>query len=263
MTQLREKTTLFVEDWHRWQEARWSEVSAPHGIASLADTVWLGPQEQRVNGVAGLWRADGDAVVGTGLSGSGYTDASGSPVGDTVVLRLGDTVHAGDALVQIFVREGVPALRRKDPHARRRTVLRSIDAYEPDPDWVVEAQFTSRVEPLVVEQFDGHHTLQQTAGTLEFILDGQTHRLTATPGADELAVVFSDATNGSQTYRFRFLRPHLPDEAGVTTLDFNRAFLPPCAFSDHYICPLPSPGNRLDIAVTAGERLPVQDGVAL
>lgn len=39
--------------------------------------------------------------------------------------------------------------------------------------------------------------------------------------------------------------------------DFNRAFLPPCAFSGHYVCPLPSPENHLDLAVTVGERLPL------
>ena len=260
MTQLQEKTTSFVQDWHRWQEARWSEVCAPHGIASLADTVWLGSQERPVDGVVGLWRADGETVVGTGLSGSGYTDASGSPVADTIVLRSGDTVHAGDALLRVFVREGAPALRRRDPHASRRTLLQSINAYEPDPAWLVEARFTPREEPLAVEQFDGYHTMQQSAGTLEFTLEGRTHQLTATPGDGTLAIVFGDTTNGSQTYRFRFLRPALPDDAGVTTIDFNRAFLPPCAFSDHYVCPLPSPGNRLDVAVTAGERVPVLAG---
>ncbi|MEO6825758.1 MAG: DUF1684 domain-containing protein [Microbacteriaceae bacterium] len=257
MTQLREKTTFFVQDWHRWREARWSEVSAPHGIASLANTVWLGPQKQRVDNVAGLWRADGESVIGTGLSGSGYIDASGSPVGDTIVLRMGDTVHTGDALLHIYVRDGVPAFRRSDPDASRRTSLRSIDAYEPDPAWAVTAQFTSREESLMVELFDGYHARQQTAGTLEFTLDGRTRRLTATPGDGTLAIVFGDATNGSQTYRFRFLRIPLPDRAGVTTIDFNRAFLPPCSFSDYYVCPLPSAGNRLDVAVTAGERLPV------
>ena len=262
MTELREKTTSFAEDWPRWQEARWSEISAPFGIASLADTVWLGPHEQHVSGIAGLWRADGDTVVGTGLSGSGYADASGSPVADTIVLRLGDTLHAGDALLRIFVREGVPALRRFDPHTTRRTSLRSIDAYEPDPAWVVEAQFTPRDEPVAVEQVDGHRTLQSGAGTVEFALEGQMLRLTATRGAHALSVVFSDATNGSQTYRFRFLRLPLPDDAGATTIDFNRAFLPPCAFSDHYVCPLPPQGNRLDIAVTVGERMPVYDGYA-
>ena len=263
MDELCEKMESFAEEWDRWEETRWREISAPHGIAALADTVWLDEQEQRVDGVAGLWRADRDTVVGTGLSESGYTGVSGAPVADSVVLRPGDTLRAGDALLRTFVREGFPALRRIDPHAFRHTSLRSIATYRPDPAWVVEARFIPRDEPLAVEQVDGHRTLQSGAGTLEFTLGGQTRRLTATAGVDELAIVFSDATSGSETYRFRFLRPSLPDGAGVTTLDFNRAFLPPCSFSDYYVCPIPSPENRLDIAVTVGERLPVYDGDAL
>lgn len=262
MTDLRETAPDFAREWHRWHEERWSEVAAPHGIAALADTVWLGRHERPVAGVAGMWRAEADAVVGTGLSGSGYSDASGSPLPDTIVLRPGDTAHAGDVLLRTFVREGIPALRRVDPHAPRRTSLRSIAAYEPDPDWVAEARFTPRDEPLAVEQVDGHHTVQSGAGTLEFRLHGRAHRLTATTGVGELSVVFSDSSSGDETYRFRFVRPRLPDGAGRTVVDFNRSFLPPCAFSDHYVCPMPSPENRLDIAVTVGERMPRYEGGA-
>ena len=45
-----------------------------------------------------------------------------------------------------------------------------------------------------------------------------------------------------------------PDEAGRTAIDFNRAYLPPCAFSDQFVCPLPAPGNRLPVRIAAGER---------
>lgn len=44
-------------------------------------------------------------------------------------------------------------------------------------------------------------------------------------------------------------------------LDFNRAYNPPCAFTLFATCPLPPAGNRLDLAINAGEKnykLPVQ-----
>jgi uncharacterized protein (DUF1684 family) len=69
-----------------------------------------------------------------------------------------------------------------------------------------------------------------------------------------LWAVFADSTSGAGSYRFRFLRPAAPDADGRTTVDFNRALLPPCAFADHFVCPFPPPGNTLDIAVEAGER---------
>jgi uncharacterized protein (DUF1684 family) len=263
MTEPDETTASFLREWQRWEEARWNAVSARHGIASLADTTWLGPQEQRVDGAAGLWRADGDTAIGTGLAGSGYSTTSGSPIGDRIMLHPGESLQAGGTLLRIFARDGMLALRRLDPQAARRTSLRSISAYEPDPAWVVDARFTPRADPLAVEQFDGYQTEQPGVGALEFTLGGRAQMLIATRGTDELSVVFSDATSGRETYRFRFLRPPLPDEAGATTIDFTRAFLPPCSFSDHYVCPLPSPENQLDIAVTVGERLPVYaDGAA-
>ena len=259
---MRERTddgTAFETEWQRWQDARWRLVAGPHGIAALSATVWLGAAEQAVPGVAGRWRADGDRVVGTGLADAGYLHTDGTPVGDTVALHAGETLHAGDGLLRAFVREGVPALRRIDPHAERRVRLRSIAAYRPDPAWVVTARWTPTDEPIEVEQVDGHRTVQGDAGTLELELGGATRRLTATRAGRELAVVFRDATGDDDAYRFRFLRPPLPDEQGITAVDFNRAFLPPCAFSDHYVCPMPPPGNALDLAVTVGERLPMYE----
>ncbi len=249
--------TAFEAEWQRWQDARWRLVAGPHGIAALAATVWLSAEAQEVPGVAGRWRADADIAFGAGLADAGYEHTDGTPVGDTVALRAGETLHAGDGLLRAFVREGVPALRRIDPHAERRVRLRSIAAYRPDPAWVVTARWTATDEPIEVEQVDGHRTVQGNAGVLEFELAGTVRRLTATHAGRELAVVFRDATGEDDAFAFRFLRPALPDASGRTAIDFNRAFLPPCAFSDHYVCPMPTPGNALDIAVTAGERLPM------
>ncbi|GMA33890.1 DUF1684 domain-containing protein [Demequina litorisediminis] len=37
-------------------------------------------------------------------------------------------------------------------------------------------------------------------------------------------------------------------------IDLNFAFQPSCAYSSDWVCPLPGPGNRLDVAVDVGER---------
>jgi len=36
-------------------------------------------------------------------------------------------------------------------------------------------------------------------------------------------------------------------------LDFNEAYNPACAFSDHYNCPIPPKANTLAVAIRAGE----------
>ncbi len=41
---------------------------------------------------------------------------------------------------------------------------------------------------------------------------------------------------------------------GTTVLDFNKAYNPPCAFTEFATCPLPPAQNALPIAVRAGEK---------
>ena len=43
---------------------------------------------------------------------------------------------------------------------------------------------------------------------------------------------------------------------GTVTLDFNKAYSPPCAFTNYATCPLPPPQNRLDVRIEAGEKKP-------
>ena len=41
---------------------------------------------------------------------------------------------------------------------------------------------------------------------------------------------------------------------GGWRLDFNNAYNPACAVSDHYNCPIPRKGNTLSVAIRAGEK---------
>lgn len=82
-----------------------------------------------------------------------------------------------------------------------------------------------------------------------------------------LLLVFGDASNGSSgpagTYASgRFLFVHrVDDDARRVVLDFNRAFVPPCGFSNQYNCPLPPRNNRFAHVVDAGEkRVVFRDG---
>jgi uncharacterized protein len=50
----------------------------------------------------------------------------------------------------------------------------------------------------------------------------------------------------------------VPDPDGSVTLDFTRATNLPCAYTDLATCPLPPAGNRLPVAVEAGERIPYE-----
>ena len=78
-----------------------------------------------------------------------------------------------------------------------------------------------------------------------------------------LFLPFRDATSGHETYaagRYLLDTAKSADlggnpERGSLIIDFNFAYQPSCAFDPRWACPLAPPGNRLDLAVQAGERI--------
>jgi hypothetical protein len=86
-----------------------------------------------------------------------------------------------------------------------------------------------------------------------FELDGQECRLDAEGDDEGLFFNFRDLTNGQGSYPGgRFLDADAPAD-GKVLLDFNRAYSPPCAYTDYATCPTPLPQNKLPVPVKAGE----------
>ncbi|MDT7855021.1 DUF1684 domain-containing protein [Rubrivirga sp. S365] len=99
-----------------------------------------------------------------------------------------------------------------------------------------------------------------TAGHLVFTAGGVQRRLEAFQTLDDgplrLFVPFRDATSGRDTYGGgRYLDVDL-EPSGRYALDLNRAYHPYCVYDVSFSCPLPPAENRLELPVTAGERLP-------
>ncbi|WP_282859184.1 DUF1684 domain-containing protein [Pseudoclavibacter helvolus] len=245
----------FGERWAAWHDSRERAVRAPYGPAALVATNWLADGiGLELEGVAGSWTIEDGAVVGTGLAASGYTDASGSALSDRVTLTTGEELHDGDRILRAFARDDQRALRVLDPQSPGRSSLLGIDSYAPGDDYVVAATFRPSSEQVDVLQADGYVSRKDLGGKLDFELGGSAFSIDADHSEAGLQVVFADATSGDESYRFRFLTVQAPGADGTTTIDFNRAYLPPCAFSDQFVCPTPAADNRLTVPVRAGER---------
>lgn len=162
----------------------------------------------------------------------------------------------GDRRLAPIVREGRPALRVYDPDSPAHETFEGLEHFSHNTDLIV----SGRYHPFDVERIewvpnaDGAARGLALAGEVAFELDGVEHRLAVSATAEGLSASFGDTTNSADTFGFRFLALPAPDEDGNVALDFNRAFLPPCAFNDHSLCPLPPAGNRLPVAIEAGER---------
>ena len=270
----------------RWIEARERALRDPDGWLSLVALHWLAPgtttitaegtpDERRVvlpGAVdtpavilelddAGL-RFDPAPGVQATLDGREATPGTPQPLvddrdGPAPVLRVG-RLH-----ITHIHRHDRPALRIRDREAPTRTRFRGVPRFDFDPTLVVEARFEPAAEgatmpvTLVTEFVESH----PIAGTLHFELEGTTHSLVAERSGAGLFVVFGDRTNREPgvdgTYGGgRFLSLKAPDAEGRVEIDFNRATNPPCAFTPHATCPTPSAGNRLPVAIRAGERRP-------
>ncbi|GAA2443007.1 DUF1684 domain-containing protein [Agromyces soli] len=230
------------EDWVREREERvWGEW----GIASLAATHWLWTEPLELEGVPGRWHAADGVVVGEAID-----DLDGA------ALRLapGEEAELAGILVRAFERDGSFALRVLDPGAAARRGVSRIERFPLDPAARVPGVVRRRTSEQSTTSVDGHSALGAFDAVVKLELDGRTVALAVQEDEGWYFAAFSDATSGEESHPFRFLRFPVP-EGELAVVDFNRAYLPPCAFSDHYVCVLPVPGNRWSVPVRAGERV--------
>jgi len=166
-------------------------------------------------------------------------------------------VTAGRLSLQVVKREdGRFVLRAADRESPRRKNFPGRLWYEPNADYRVPARFVPHATGATfpIANVRGEISYEKVAGSLEFVLNGQKISLDALDDDGNLFIIFRDGTSGNGTYPpGRFLYVERPKD-GVWTVDLNKAYNPPCAFSAFTTCPLPPPQNWLKTGVPAGER---------
>jgi uncharacterized protein (DUF1684 family) len=260
-----------------WRKRRAERLTAEDGWLTVAGLFWLKPGENRFGS------APENAIV---LPAGSAPPAAGSFVlaGDSVVVRVRPGVAVtceGKPVVEMTLRsdqDGKPevlalddlrlflikrtkgyAIRMRHLNAPARRQFTGLDYFPIDPAWRVEARFVpyDPPKPIPIPSVVGTVDTMRAPGYAEFTRDGRIYRLDPvleSDGADELFFIFKDETSGVETYPpGRFLYSDLP-AAGKVVLDFNRAYNPPCAFTDFATCPLPPSQNALRLRVTAGEQ---------
>jgi uncharacterized protein (DUF1684 family) len=114
-------------------------------------------------------------------------------------------------------------------------------------------------DTLTILSTRGNRRRAVRVGWFDFLIGQTACRLVATrllePGVSEgdASVFFTDATTGKETYAVGRYVDLQKVPGGRYILDFNNAYNPACAFSDHYNCPIPTKANALPIAIRAGE----------
>ena len=260
------------EAWSLWARDREEAVAGPVGNLALVAFQSVGPAPAAVDGMpAEVWRVGDEAGVRVRPTGEGLELALDDPsdwrpvTGETLVPRLGSTgvplLRAGERTADAFSLDGSDyELRLYDGRSEKLGAFAGIDRYEYDPAWRLTGRLeayaeTAQVPWAFTRSTDTGHT-KTVPGTVAVEIDGVPAAFTAFADGGHLVLVFADGTTGRESYApGRFLRFAPPASGeGEVELDFNRAFIPPCGFSDFYSCPIPPAENRVSAPIRAGER---------
>ena len=272
-----------LEAYREWQQARVDEMEGEEtSWLNLAGLFWLengsysfgGARENdfviQGDGIPariGRFIRDGEAVYfepdasAEVMAGSAPLDARVQMQDDMGVESEDATVLAiGSLRWWIIARDGMLGVRVRDLDQKDWKSFTGIETFDYDHDWRLEAQFLPFEAPREVEYptILGTTRIEAAPGLLVFQVAGQQFEVIPFERNEgrRLWLVFGDETNGSTTYAGgRFLYIDAPDETGRTVIDFNRAYNPPCAFSDYSTCPQPLRQNQLQIGIAAGEKV--------
>ncbi len=250
----------------RFHTRRERVVAEPLGHLALVNTQWV-DSEQPIYGVPGVWAPlpAGESGLRVTAQASDQIIVDGVLVDGSAVVRGKDADEPSEIIFSATVRgfviaseQGNYALRVWDAESEGVRDYGSIDAFGYNPEWVITASFTEIPGGKAVgfEHLKDNGATRDAVvpGDITFTKDGVDYDLAAFKSGNALQLVFADATNGDSTYsvgRFLFVKPN---DDGTITLDFNRAVLPPCAFSYNFNCPMPPKQNRFAVAIEAGEK---------
>lgn len=255
-----------------WHQDRVAALMAPDSWVALAGLFWLEPGDNPFGSASGLpvvfpekapdtlgtFRLEGDSVsmiMATGLP--AQVDGQSVQRYTLTGMETSPVVHFEDLSWILIQRTDKYGIRLWDGKHPKIADTVHIERFPINTDWRISARWipdstgqTIRMRNVLDMEMD-----METEGRLHFEYQGQSYELTALDGGEnEFFMVFADATSGAETYPGgRYLYVDRPDEQGNTYLDFNKAYNPPCAFTEFATCLLPPAENRLDLAITAGE----------
>lgn len=256
-----------------WRSKREAALKADDGWLTVTGLFWLKDGVNRCgadpSGEIALPEGSAPAHVGTFELHNGATTFRAEPGVATVVngkpaasVRLKsdtdgkpDQVTIGDLTMFVIHRGTRYAIRLRDKNSKLRKEFTALHWYPVREEYRVTAKFVSYDTPhhLTVPNILDETEEQPSPGYAVFNLEGHEYRLHPVLEDNQLFFIFRDLTSGKETYPSgRFLYADLPKD-GKVTLDFNKAYNPPCAFTPYATCPLPPPQNRLQIRIEAGE----------
>jgi uncharacterized protein len=261
-----------------FRQDRIDSLTSDDGWVTLVGLFWLEPGVHRVGSdrasdirlpgtratkAVGKLTVAGDTVR-FDADPSAHVTLAGEPVTSVQLRPLPDsarplTLAMGTLRATLIKRTRGLALRVRDTANPNRAAFPGLAHFDPDTSWRLPARFEPYDPPRKVRILDvtGSEDEKSSPGAIVFTKEQEEFRVDVLTDDDTTTywMIFKDGTSGAETYGAgRYLHAPRPDASGHLTLDFNRAYNPPCAYTRFATCPLPPPQNKLALRVTAGEK---------
>lgn len=246
-----------------WRIERQRSVTEFQGDLALIGLHMI-TEPMEIQGIPGQWAPLDEDKPGLSLKAtkSDQLTVDGQPVDGTIILEADvTTVRISDSLTALATMQpgSNHLLSIYDANSNAIRSFDRIDSFPYDSQWVIEGNFVkeeSHRTMAFTHVYDANDDVRyhESPGDISFTIEGTTYTFTPFVSAGSLIVIFGDQSNGKSTYGLGRMLVVTPGTNGAVTLDFNRSFLPPCAFSPHFNCPFPPAQNRLSFEVNAGEK---------
>lgn len=267
----------YAELHEKWKADRLESLTNPTGWMRLAGMYWLnegensfgsGPDqdirfpEGTIPEHAGTFVLEQNTVIMKTAAGVSITHEA-EPVEEMVIYDGENSPHLQhEDLEWLVIQRGdLTGIRLYNKENEKVDRFTGFDSYPLSAEWVFCAKFIPATESTTIPIVNilGQSEEVASPGRLEFQAEGKTYSLAALESATgRMFIILGDETNQTETYQAgRYMYIDYPEEGGdYTVIDFNKAYNPPCAYSLFTTCQLPPSQNRLDLAITAGEKRP-------
>jgi uncharacterized protein (DUF1684 family) len=265
----------YTEDVEEWRRTRETRLKADDGWLTVAGLFWLNkgsnpagigdknivqlPASTKLKNFGTFERNDEKVTfkpaAGVEASLNGTTVTEAVPMASDADGATPDLLVVGDITMFVIKRGERFGIRMRDKNSKMRREFTGLRWFPVREEYRVEAKWVAYEAPKTIEipNILDEVEEQMSIGRAVFTLNGKEYSLEPVVEGDQLFYIFKDLTAGKETYPAgRFVYTGMPVN-GKVTIDFNKAYTPPCAFTPYATCPLPPKQNRLQARIEAGE----------
>ncbi|MEX0661426.1 MAG: DUF1684 domain-containing protein [Balneolaceae bacterium] len=267
----------YSAEMEQWEMDRIEDLKEPTGYLRLAGMFWLEEGENSfgsgddqdiqfpegsIPDLAGYFVMENEQVTMRVAEDVDITHEN-EPISEKIIFDGDESLDIQHEFLEWLVieRQGEIAIRLFNKANEKVDNFNGFPRYPLDPALRLKAKFIPNPENTTIPIVNvlGQNAETPSPGKVEFIIDGKRYSVDALAGTTRLFLIIGDETNQTETYQAgRYMYIDYPEEGSdYTVIDFNKIYNPPCAYSLFTTCQLPPPNNRLDVAIEAGEKRPV------